>query len=159
MARTPKDIKEILKLEQKRVAAAERRLKIESRTSNFLNSQTRFHQINKQEYLDALDAQEKEADLRKQNVSNAKKTNNLSKSFNRIANASQQIIFKSFGIETSNSKILERINKEKAKGNKADQTKIGALNKVEELNQEFLTGLKDGNFVVEDAASKVDKYY
>ena len=157
MARTSKDIKEILKLEKEREASAERRRKIESRTEDYLNSQLRLQKVTKKEYLAALEAQEKEADLRKQNVTNAKKTNNLSKSFNRIANASQQLIFKSFGLETSNSKVLERINKEKALGNKADQNKIGALNKVEELNQEFLNGLKDGNFVLEDATSKVEE--
>ena len=63
----------------------------------------------------------------KQNVENAKKTNDLAKSFSRIANKSQQIIFKSFGLETQNSKILEKINKEKALGKDTDQDKIKVL--------------------------------
>ena len=157
MARTPKELKEILELEKQREASADRRDKIEKRTETYLKSQLRLQGVTKKEYLDALDAQEKEADLRKQNVENAKKTNDLAKSFSRIANKSQQIIFKSFGLETQNSKILEKINKEKAKGKDADQDKIKALNATEKLNQEFLNGLKDGNFVVEDAASKVEE--
>ena len=157
MARTPKELKEILDLEKQREASADRRDKIEKRTETYLKSQLRLQGVTKKEYLDALDAQEKEADLRKQNVENAKKTNDLAKSFSRIANKSQQIIFKSFGLETQNSKILQTINKEKAKGKDADQDKIKALNATEKLNQEFLNGLKDGNFVVEDAASKVEE--
>ena len=157
MARTPKEIKEILDLEKQREASADRRDKIEKRTETYLKSQLRLQGVTKKEYMAALDAQEKEADLRKQNVDNAKKTNDLAKSFSRIANKSQQIIFKSFGLETQNSKILEKINKEKALGKDADQDKIKALNATEKLNQEFLNGLKDGNFVVEDAASKVEE--
>ena len=50
---------------------------------------TRTSSVTKKEYLDALD-DEKETDLRKQNVENAKKTNDLVKSFSRIANKSDK---------------------------------------------------------------------
>ena len=73
MARTPKELKEILELEKQREASADRRDKIEKRTETYLKSQLRLQGVTKKEYLDALDAQEKEADLRKQNVENAKK--------------------------------------------------------------------------------------
>ena len=88
-------------------------------------------------------------------VANIKKTISLTKSFNKIATNSQKILLKSFGIQTNESELLKTIQKEKTKGNKADQNKIKALNAAAELEQEFLNDLKEGNFVVEEAESKL----
>ncbi len=88
-------------------------------------------------------------------VANIKKTISLTKSFNKIATNSQKLLLKSFGIQTNESELLKTIQKEKTKGNKADQNKIKALNAAAELEQEFLNDLKEGNFVVEEAESKL----
>ena len=152
---TDADRKKILEYERNRKKNQED-LNVKKKAENdFLKTGLSFLGMTKKEYTAIRVEEEKAAKASKDRISTTKKSLNLTKGANKLANSSKAILLESLGIKAKDLSIVEKINKERAKGDQADQRSIKGFNAVEELRQEAISALEEGSFVFEEFESKV----